>query len=151
MMKDNFFHELEFYDKDNVPEDIFTDLGRYYAHGEFLPEYIKHSSAAAAALCSWVRAVYKYAEICRNMKPKIQQLMDAEEELNKAQAILGEKRVAANRIKSDLEKRIHAHKEAVTQAKQIEKKIQVPFILYMYILYTLCTSGLTREMLIPIV
>ena len=125
MMRENFFRDLEFYDKDNLPDDIFTDLGRYYRRAEFVPEYIGLSSMAAAALCKWMRAVYKYAEICRNMKPKIQQLMEAEEELNKAQAILGEKRVAANRIKSDLENRIHAHKEAVKKAKQIEKQIQV--------------------------
>ena len=41
------------------------------------------ASMASKALCMWVRAIYQYAEISRNMKPKIQELQDAEEGLNK--------------------------------------------------------------------
>ena len=37
---------------------------------------------AAAGLCKWVHAVFWYAEISRKMKPKISELIVAEEELN---------------------------------------------------------------------
>lgn len=59
------------------------------------------------------------------MKPKMQQLDEAENQLNTAQAILGTKRVEANQIKGELENHIRYHKIAVQATKAIEKKIQV--------------------------
>ena len=44
---------------------------------------MKGISRAAASLCIWVQAVFKYAQISRTMKPKLRELLDAEEELSK--------------------------------------------------------------------
>ena len=40
-------------------------------------------SKSAAALCLWVRAIYKYAQIYRNVAPKLKELEQAEEEMKK--------------------------------------------------------------------
>lgn len=82
-MKDNFFQELEFYDKDNIPDDIYEELALFYYNPTFEPHVIMQTSQAATCLCKWVRAVYQYAQICRTMKPRIQELLDAQQALNK--------------------------------------------------------------------
>ncbi|XP_023931630.1 dynein heavy chain 6, axonemal-like [Lingula anatina] len=122
---ENFFKDLEFYNKDDIPEDIFKKLKVCTADPKFQPSYIAQSSTAAASLCQWIHAVFEYGSIYRTMKPRLRKLMDAEEKLNEAQAILGEKRVEANRIKSELEARIEAHKQAVKKAKTIDREIKM--------------------------
>ena len=44
---------------------------------------VRKVSKAAAGLCSWVHAIFWYSEISRKMKPKISELIQAEDELNK--------------------------------------------------------------------
>lgn len=83
MIKDSFIQDLEFYDKDNMPESVFSQLGAYYNDPEFHRDKVRKVSNEAATLCQWVRAVYEYAEISRAIKPKMQELLDAEEVLNK--------------------------------------------------------------------
>ena len=51
----------------------------------FKVDRVKSVSAAAAGMCRWVHAVYWYSEISRKMKPKISELLQAEDELNKVE------------------------------------------------------------------
>ena len=81
-MRPNLFKELEFYDKDTMPEDIFVALADYVFDPEFEPDKMRNSSMEASGMCCWVRAVYRYAEIVRYMAPKLQKLGEAEAELN---------------------------------------------------------------------
>lgn len=82
MIRDNFIEEMQFYDKDNMPESLFQQLGEFYNNPEFTPESVQSASYAAATLCQWVRAVYEYVQICRAVKPKMEELMQAEQQLN---------------------------------------------------------------------
>ena len=54
LMRQNFFKELEYYDKDHVPDKIFKILKRYVNDVRFAPEYVAKGSKAAAGLCQWV-------------------------------------------------------------------------------------------------
>ncbi|XP_069111192.1 dynein heavy chain domain-containing protein 1-like isoform X2 [Argopecten irradians] len=124
LIKENVVEDMMFYDKDNIPNDIFEQLGRIVQHPLFQPELIRRVSLAAAGVCFWVHAVYKYAHIYRNMQPRLKNLLEHEEKFTQAQAKLGQMRVEANRIKSSLETKIVDHKAAVKRAKTIEKHMQ---------------------------
>jgi hypothetical protein len=41
LIRDTFFHELEFYDKDNIPDGIYEKLGQFYHHPDFNVDTVK--------------------------------------------------------------------------------------------------------------
>ncbi|XP_076466624.1 dynein heavy chain domain-containing protein 1-like isoform X2 [Babylonia areolata] len=124
MMSDQFLEQLIFYDKDHIPEDIFEDLKAFVNHPDFQVESMKKASFPASTLCGWVIAIHQYSTIYRKMQPHLKNLLEAESKFTRAQAELGQLRVEAHRIKSGLETTIGQHKEALKEAKAIEKQIQ---------------------------
>ncbi|XP_072179432.1 dynein heavy chain domain-containing protein 1-like [Diadema setosum] len=121
----NFFQELEFYDKASIPNDIFHKLNVLFIHDPtFDPQKVHVCSAAASSLCQWVHAVYAYAVIHRNMRPKLQNVEEAEAKLQEAQGHLGSKRVKAQDMKGLLEQKRKEYQESLHQVKQFEKKIE---------------------------
>jgi dynein heavy chain len=83
MVKENFFEDLVFYDKDNVPDDVFNMLTKIVNFDTFRPSIIATSSKAAAGLCSWILAVYEYAKIARSQRTKLEQVKAYQELYNK--------------------------------------------------------------------
>lgn len=71
--------DLVFYDKDNMPDKIFNELKTFIFHPNFKPELIAKVSKAAESVCIWIHAVYKYADIHRNMQPRLKNLLEHEE------------------------------------------------------------------------
>lgn len=130
MIKDNFVESMMFYDKDNIPDDIYLKLRQFIEHEDFQVERVMAVSRAAAGICMWVHAVYQYAHIHRNMQPRLRNLLEHEDKFTLAQAKLGQLRVEANRIKSALESKITIHRAAVKRAKTIEKHMQVYEVLH---------------------
>lgn len=83
MTKDNFIQELIFYDKDNIPEDIFEELCKLVKKPLFQPELVMSVSKAATGICVWVHAVQKYSQIHRNMQPRLKNLLEHEEKFTR--------------------------------------------------------------------
>ena len=83
MVKENFFDDLIFYDKDNIPDDIFDMLTKIVQFDTFHPSYVLCSSKAASSLCSWILAVYEYAKIARSQRTKFKQVKTYQELYNK--------------------------------------------------------------------
>ncbi|KAK7008742.1 dynein heavy chain domain-containing protein 1, partial [Biomphalaria glabrata] len=124
MVNPDFFQELIFYKKDDIPEPIFQEMKKFVNDPSFVPESIAQASSAASSICAWIHAVYAYSTIQRKMKPRMKDLMEAENKFTQAQAQLGQFRVEAQQIKTNLEQYIDQHKEAIKVAKAIEKQIQ---------------------------
>ena len=61
LMKPNFFDDLVFYDKKNIPNDIYNALAQICAVETFKPEFVAPGSQAAALFCEWIIAVYALA------------------------------------------------------------------------------------------
>ncbi|XP_022079964.1 dynein heavy chain domain-containing protein 1-like [Acanthaster planci] len=123
--RNNFFQDLEFYDKTSIPDDIYHKLNILFIQDPaFKPEIVQCSSKAAASLCLWVHAVYAYASIHRNMRPRIQQVEEAEAKLHEAQGHLGEKRVKAQDVKGQLEEKVKQYKEAMRLVRSLDKGIK---------------------------
>jgi dynein heavy chain len=83
MVKENFFDDLVFYDKENLPDDIYNMLTKIVKFDTFHPSFVAHSSKAASSLCSWILAVYEYAKIARSQKTKLEQVKAYQELYNK--------------------------------------------------------------------
>ncbi len=82
MTNEDFFKDLEFYDKENIPDDIFIQLGEVYHSKHLTYDNVRKVCMAAAGILMWCRAVYQFAAILRSMKPKIKELQQAEDQLS---------------------------------------------------------------------
>ncbi len=83
LIQDNFFQELLFYNKDEVPDSVYKKLKRYYDDPETSTEKLLLISRAASSLSTWIRAVYEYCSTLRSLDPKKKELKEAERKLNK--------------------------------------------------------------------
>jgi hypothetical protein len=83
LIKSTFFQDLEFFDKDHISDEVYAELGEYYHNALMQPQIVEQSSVAAACLCRWVRAIYEYSNLMRNLRPRVSQLQGAEDDLNK--------------------------------------------------------------------
>ncbi len=87
--RNNFFQDLEFYDKANMPDDIYHKLNVLFIQDpDFKPDTVMRSSKAASSLCMWVHAVYAYASLHRNMRPKLNDVEMAEAKLQEVSTML---------------------------------------------------------------
>lgn len=83
MVKENFFDDLVFYDKENISDDVFDMLTKIVKFDTFDPVFVGRSSKAASSLCSWILAVYEYAKVARSQRTKLEQLKAYQELYNK--------------------------------------------------------------------
>ncbi|XP_076800448.1 dynein heavy chain domain-containing protein 1-like [Clavelina lepadiformis] len=122
--QDKFFEDLQFYDKDHIPENIFQKMKHFVKAPAFQVAHVKKGSMAASMVCRWVHAIYCYAKALRYLEPKIEAQREAESKLKTAQATLGSKRVRCNQIKEELDSKIQKHKNASLLVKQYEKRLR---------------------------
>ena len=72
MVKENFFDDLLFYDKDNMSDEVFDMLTKIIKFDTSRPEFVACSSKAASSLWAWILAIFEYAKIARSQKTKLE-------------------------------------------------------------------------------
>ena len=82
-VKEDFFDDLVFYDKDNVSDEVFDMLTKIVSFDTFTPTYVATASKAASSLCAWILAVYEYAKVARAQKALREQVKAYEKLYNK--------------------------------------------------------------------
>ncbi|XP_072898048.1 dynein heavy chain domain-containing protein 1 [Hemitrygon akajei] len=96
----NFYQDLEFYDKENIPDHIFRTLESIVLRPELQPAAVREASRAAESFSLWIRAVYYHAAVVREYSPvfinRFQTLID------EAQTTLGVARKRAFEMKTAL-------------------------------------------------
>ncbi|CAF4961095.1 unnamed protein product, partial [Rotaria sp. Silwood1] len=122
MVKENFFDDLVYYDKDNISDDVFNMLTKIVKFNTFHPSYVSSSSKAASSLCAWILAVYEYAKIARSQKTKLEQVKAYQELYNKRQHILGEKRIRAEKLREELSQLILERRSQSTEIQSKKKR-----------------------------
>jgi len=95
-----FIDRLKGFDKDSIDPKIIKKLGKYIKMDKFMPSEVKSVSLAATSLCMWVRAIFKYDAVAKNIEPKRNALNEAMASLEKAQSILEEKRGTLREIQA---------------------------------------------------
>ncbi|EDV26240.1 uncharacterized protein TRIADDRAFT_54030 [Trichoplax adhaerens] len=124
LYRENFFLDLELYDKDNLSDSKHKELRRFYNNPQMKPEVVGQSSAAACSLCRWIRALYEYSTVYRKLTPRRQFLQEESKRLIKVETLLGDRRLTCEGIRRKLESKLQSHKDCIRQVKETEKRIQ---------------------------
>ena len=83
MVKENFFDDLVYFEKDRITDEVFEMLTKIVQFETFHPSFVVTSSKATAGLCAWVLAIYEYAKIARSQRTKLEQVKTYQELYNK--------------------------------------------------------------------
>lgn len=66
----SFLKKLVEVDRETVPEATVKKLKEYVDNPNFLPEVMESQSKFCKTLCMWVRSIYNFARVHRNLMPK---------------------------------------------------------------------------------
>lgn len=75
-------------DKEHIQQKTLKRIETYTKEATFTPEYMNTKSAAAGALCTWVRAIEDYAKCLKIVNPKREKKAIAEANLARMQQAL---------------------------------------------------------------
>ncbi|KAE9330777.1 Dynein heavy chain 6, axonemal [Phytophthora fragariae] len=114
-----FLDKLKEFDKDNIPPKTIRQLQKFITDEEFTPETLSSISTAATSLCMWVRAMYTYDTVAKNIAPKKENLKAAEQRLEEEQRQLDVKQSGLNAVL----KKVADLKRTLEEAQQ--KKIDL--------------------------
>eukprot|EP00949_MAST-11_sp_MAST-11-sp1_P002809 g2809.t1 len=93
-----FLKKLKRYNKEGVSDALQKAVGAYVERDDFQPDKIRKASAAAAGLCMWCHAIFKFVKVFRVVEPKKKMLEEANANLQKATDTLEAKRATVKRI-----------------------------------------------------
>lgn len=87
----NFLKKLQEYNANNITEAMVKKLKPYLDHKDFQPAIVEKVSKTARSMCAWVIAMNRYAEVYKDIEPKIRKRDGAENELKQVMYILRQK------------------------------------------------------------
>lgn len=112
----NFLLKLINYDKNNIPEEVVTEIQPFESDQQFDPDIMRRSSVAACGICKWVRALIVYDRVYRAVGPRRKALKEADLEVCRA---LANVKMKKKHLEEVLQKvRDLQEKMAEAQAKQ---------------------------------
>ena len=76
-----FLKSIIEFDKDAIDTRTLKKIETYTKDNDFTPEFMNTKSAAAGALCTWVRAIEDYAKCLKVVNPKREKKAIAEANL----------------------------------------------------------------------
>ncbi|CAL7950071.1 unnamed protein product [Xylocopa violacea] len=121
----NFLQILKDYDKDSIPSDIIQIIKKtYITDKNFKPHIVAKASSAAEGLCKWVRAMVSYDEIAKTIAPKKKKLLIAQNECNKAEALLNEKQKTLSVLNAKLAALNNSLQETQQQKVKLEEEVE---------------------------
>ena len=98
-------------------------VDRYIDNPDFQPAKIESVSKACTAMCTWVRAMYKYYHVARDVEPKKQALAGAEAELEVVMAALKEKQAILKEVEDRIEALEANYTGAITKKESLQKEV----------------------------
>lgn len=119
-----FLDKLKEYDKDNIPAKTIKQLAKFMQDDEFTPETLSTISTAATSLCMWVRAMYTYDTVAKNIGPKKENLKAAEQRLEAEQKQLDIKQAGLREVLKKVADLKRTLEEAQQKKVDLEKQAQ---------------------------
>ena len=101
--KGSFIDDMKTYDKDNIAQSILKKLRKVLVLEDMQVERVSKVSKAATGLCMWCHAMSVYADVAKEVEPKKKKVAEMKEEMDKAQALLDEKRAALKTVVDKVE------------------------------------------------
>eukprot|EP00742_Colponemidia_sp_Colp-10_P013179 GILJ01014876.1.p1 GENE.GILJ01014876.1~~GILJ01014876.1.p1 ORF type:complete len:1504 (-),score=254.80 GILJ01014876.1:52-4527(-) len=103
MGKTDFIQILRNFKADTVSEKTLRKLKKFTEQDDFRPELVQSVSKACVSFCIWCRAIDKYCEVLKVVRPKEEQLRVAEAKLAKATEDLHGKQFELRKIEAKVE------------------------------------------------
>ncbi|XP_043359693.1 LOW QUALITY PROTEIN: dynein heavy chain domain-containing protein 1 [Dermochelys coriacea] len=97
--QEDFYQELLFYPKDELPSDLFQALGQVVSDASFCAASLQSISKSAAALCQWICAIYWYHQALRIWEPTLMQLQQCKLQIRAEKGRLGDRHLQAEKLK----------------------------------------------------
>lgn len=126
-----FLQKLKTFDRDSLDEEIMEKISPYISMPKFHPDVVKHASSAAEGMCKWVRAMYKFYHVNKDIKPKKEALEEAEKNVKTKTIELAIKRDELSKIelyiqelKNKLDVQINEKNTLIEEIKSVEIKMQ---------------------------
>ncbi|KAF8783159.1 Dynein heavy chain 2 like protein [Argiope bruennichi] len=118
----SFLKELFEYDRDNISDAALAKIGKYVKNPQFQPDIVGKVSLAAKSLCIWVRAMHVYGEIYKKVKPKMERLRIAKEELERLQKTLAELLRELEELEASIRRLEEEHKRLIEKKEELARK-----------------------------
>lgn len=114
-----FLQALEDFDGKNIEENVLKGLGPILSDPAFTEENMSKKSKAAANLCKWVIATYKFNSIYKKVKPLMESAEGAEKMANEKQEEL---KVVMEKVRVIVEK-VDALRSKLGEAEAAKKRV----------------------------
>ncbi|KAA6320602.1 MAG: putative Dynein heavy chain, partial [Streblomastix strix] len=95
---------------------------------KFLPEVVESVSKAAKSLCQWVRALYEYSEVSKEVAPKRAKVKESMAQVAQMQEALAKKKDELHQIQDKLALLKAKYDESVSKKAKIEEEIEATII-----------------------
>ena len=125
-----FIERLKNFDRNSLDDEIISKISPYIVMPKFHPEIVKYASSAAEGMCKWVRAMYKFYHVNRDIKPKQDALMEADTNVQEKKELLKIKQAELVKIEQyieslnkELEIRVAEKNELISEIKAVEIKL----------------------------
>ncbi|KAA0196090.1 Dynein heavy chain 1 axonemal [Fasciolopsis buskii] len=120
-----FLESLLNYDRDNIPETVINKIKPYVESESFMPAAIAKVSKACTSICLWVRAMYKYHHVAKNVAPKRAALQASELELAETEKLLKESRSRLKACEARIANLQTKYDECIRRQRELEEKSQL--------------------------
>ncbi|CAL1298106.1 unnamed protein product, partial [Larinioides sclopetarius] len=118
----SFLKELFAYDRDNISDAALAKIGKYVKNPQFQPDIVGKVSFAAKSLCIWVRAMHVYGEIYKKVKPKMERLRIAKEELERLQKTLADLLRELEELEASIRRLEEEHSRLIEKKEELARK-----------------------------
>ncbi|KAK2951696.1 putative Dynein axonemal heavy chain 1 [Blattamonas nauphoetae] len=124
MMNAEFLGKLADYDKDSLDDKLKAKLKKtYISSPNFQPEVVESVSKAAKSLCTWVRALYDYSEVAKEVAPKREKVKKSQEQLAEMKQKLADKKAELREVEEKMETLERRYNASVRKKEEIETNI----------------------------
>ncbi|XP_028841933.1 dynein heavy chain 1, axonemal isoform X2 [Denticeps clupeoides] len=120
-----FLESLEIFDKENIPDTVIKSVQPYMDNEEFQPASIAKVSKACYSICEWVRAMYKFHFIHKEVEPKRKALKEAQDDLTQTQHILNEQRQKLAAVEHRMTTLLKKHDECLSKRDGLKTETQL--------------------------
>ncbi|PRP89393.1 inner arm dynein, group 5 [Planoprotostelium fungivorum] len=108
------------FDKENVSEDILKTIKKYIINPEFNPSGVENK--AAKFFCSWIIAIYKFANVFKLVQPRRARVATADGQMKDIRTALEEKQLRMTEAEMKLEEYKAFHKTTNEKRSLLDNK-----------------------------
>ncbi|KAI3382032.1 hypothetical protein SNEBB_005932 [Seison nebaliae] len=120
-----FLETLQNYNRDEMSEVIINKIDPYIKMEAFTPTNIARVSKAATSICIWVRAMYKYYYVFKEVAPKRAKLAEAQASLDETQRVLMQAKAHLKEVENRLVVMSTNLNEALRKKEDLEERTKL--------------------------